>query len=165
MGLVSTVQPVKADYAWAETVYIRADGSVEPNTAPVSTVDNITYTLTDNIVGYVPEYTNAITIERDNIAVNGANYTIQREGGVGSTGIFLSERSNITVKNMKFMEFYYGIKFFKSFDINISRNTLISNHYGIYLEFNGDNNLIYNNSNYGLYLSSSAAIVSFKAEM
>ena len=39
------VQTVEA----AETIYIRADGSIDPTTAPISTSDNITYTLVGNI--------------------------------------------------------------------------------------------------------------------
>lgn len=39
----------RTDYAWTETIYTRADGSVEPLAAPISTVDNVTYTLTSNI--------------------------------------------------------------------------------------------------------------------
>jgi len=31
------------------TIYIRADGSIDPPTAPITTADNVTYTLTDNI--------------------------------------------------------------------------------------------------------------------
>lgn len=31
------------------TIYIRADGSVDPPAAPISSVDNVTYTFTDNI--------------------------------------------------------------------------------------------------------------------
>ncbi len=39
------IQPVKA----SGTIYIRADGSVDPPTAPISTVDNVTYAFTNNI--------------------------------------------------------------------------------------------------------------------
>ena len=62
------IQVVKAD---SGSVYIRADGSVDPP-APISTIDNVTYTLTGNISlsGDFYYYMDAIVIERDNIVLN-----------------------------------------------------------------------------------------------
>jgi thermitase len=40
------IEPVKA----SGTIYIRADGSVDPPTAPISTIDNVSYTFADNII-------------------------------------------------------------------------------------------------------------------
>ncbi|MDH5779210.1 MAG: hypothetical protein OEZ29_01285, partial [Candidatus Bathyarchaeota archaeon] len=87
LSLTFGIQPVKA----IGTIYIRADGSIE-GTTDIMTVDNVTYTFTDNING-------SIVIERDNIVVDGAGYTLQ---GTGSGyGIELSYRSNVTIKNME----------------------------------------------------------------
>jgi hypothetical protein len=61
------VRPVKGD---GETIYIRADGSIDPPTAPISTSDNISYALTGNIVSN----NDGIVIERDNIILNGNGY-------------------------------------------------------------------------------------------
>jgi len=55
------IQPVKA----SATIYIRADGSVYPSTANITTSGNITYTFTDN------NY-DSIVIQRSKIVVNGA---------------------------------------------------------------------------------------------
>jgi hypothetical protein len=41
LGLSIEVQRVEA----SGTIYIRADGSIDPPTAPISTVDNVTYTI------------------------------------------------------------------------------------------------------------------------
>jgi len=43
LTLTFNIQPAKA----SGTIYIRADGSVEPDTAPISSVDNVTYTFFD----------------------------------------------------------------------------------------------------------------------
>ena len=43
--LAFNIKPIKA----SGTIYIRADGSIDPPTAPITTTDNITYTFTDNI--------------------------------------------------------------------------------------------------------------------
>jgi hypothetical protein len=61
------IKPIKAE--WTGTVYIRADGRIDPPDAPIITCDNRTYTLTDNIDC-------GIVVERDNIIVDGAGYTV-----------------------------------------------------------------------------------------
>ncbi len=102
-----------------QPVCIRADGSVEPDTAPISSADNITYTFTDNI--YRP-----IIVERDNIIVDGASHTLQ---GIGiGTGIFMSGRSNVTLKNMETKSFWYGIGLYGSSDNRISGNNITANN-------------------------------------
>ena len=42
LALVFSIKPVKGATA---TIYIRADGSIDPVTAPISSVDKITYTF------------------------------------------------------------------------------------------------------------------------
>jgi hypothetical protein len=42
MGLSFTTKPVKA----SGTIYTRPDGSIDPPDAPISSIDNVTYTLT-----------------------------------------------------------------------------------------------------------------------
>ena len=65
------------------TIYIRGDGSVYPSTAPILNAGNISYTFTSNI-------NDLIIVERDNIVINGAGYTLQ---GVGSgTGINFQQK-------------------------------------------------------------------------
>jgi len=92
MGLALNIQTIKA----SGTIYITADGSVDPDTAPISSVDNITYIFTDNIY-------DEIVVERDYIVVDGAGYTLQ---GTGSEiGIYLLLRSNVTIKNMEIKNF------------------------------------------------------------
>jgi parallel beta-helix repeat protein len=86
----------------AETIYIRADGSVDPATAPIH-VDGNVYTFTDNI-------NDSIVVERDSIVIDGADYTLQGPGGITSVrGIILNGRHNVTIENMKVTDFYYGI--------------------------------------------------------
>lgn len=45
-GMSLKFQSVKAEPG---TLYIRANGSIDPPTAPISTIDNVTYILTGNI--------------------------------------------------------------------------------------------------------------------
>ena len=72
LTLAFNVQPVRA----SATIYIRADGSIDPPTAPIYTADNITYTLTGNITADA----DGIVIERDNVVWEGAGYTVQGTG-------------------------------------------------------------------------------------
>jgi parallel beta-helix repeat protein len=120
LALAFNIQPAKA----SGTIYIRADGSIDPPTAPISTVDNITYTFTDNIY-------DSIVVERDNIIVDGAGYTVQ---GTGSgSGISLSERTNVTIRNMEIKAFRIGIYFDNSSKNCISGSNIRENSQGVYV--------------------------------
>jgi hypothetical protein len=63
IGLVFNVQTVRA----SGTVYIRADGSIDPPSAPIYTPDNVTYFLN----GSITSDADGIVIERDNIVIDG----------------------------------------------------------------------------------------------
>jgi len=133
--LVFNVQTVKA----SGTIYIRADGSIDPPTAPIFTTDNITYTFTDNI-------NDSIVVERDNIVVDGAGYTVQGTVTGWSTGIDLSGRKNVTAKNTQIENFDYGIHLDSSFSNRISGNNITANsHDGIDLIRSSNNSISGNN--------------------
>jgi parallel beta-helix repeat protein len=117
------------------TIYIRADGSIDPTTAPISSADNITYSFTDNI-------TDSIVVERDSIIVNGAGYTLQ--GNDTGRGIDLTDRSNVTVKNTRVTHFQMGIYLYNSSHNTISVNSIVNNTYGVYLV--GYNNTVSGNN-------------------
>jgi len=144
MGLSLNIHPVNADWTWTETIYIRVDGSVTPDTAPISTVDNVVYTLSDNISGNVSEYSSAIVVERDNIVVDAAGYTLQ---GTGSgMGMNMSERSNVTVRNMRIKAFDHGIGVGNSLGITITGNNITANSYTGILLWHSSNNSVSGNN-------------------
>ena len=135
MGMLSVtfrVQKVEA------TIYIEANGSINPPTANITTADNVTYTFTGNV-------NDTIVVERDNIVVDGAGYTVK---GTGSgTGIFLSGRSNVTIKSMRIENFSYGIYIDESSNNTITGNNITDNaNHGIYLYYYSDDNHISNNN-------------------
>jgi len=133
LTLAFNIQPVKA----SGTIYIRDDGSVDPPTAPISTVDNITYTFTGDI-------NDSIVIERDNIVVDGAGYTML---GKGENGITLSGRSNVTIKNTNIKDCWLGIYLNSSSNNSLSGNNITANYYaGIYLESSSNYNSISGNN-------------------
>jgi len=176
LAFLFIIRPIKAEVP----VYIRANGGIDPPTAPVYTVDNVTYTLTANITS---DYYLGIVVEKDNIVINGTGYTVQGSG-IDLTGINLTGRTNVTLNNMKIEAFYYGIYLFKSnystvsgmeiascnlqgiylycsFSNRISGNNITANGYeDIYLDSSSHNTILENNitaSDYeGLYLYSSS---------
>ena len=135
------IHPVKADWTWTETIYIKADGSIEPDTAPISTVDSITYTLTDNIVGGIPEDTSAIVVERENIMINGAGFTVQGTGSGNGIELSMLGHSNVTLKNIEVTNFYMGILLVYSHNNTLTGNTATNNTFGIHLFSSSFNNL------------------------
>jgi len=132
-GLVLNVPVAKA----SGTIYIRADGSIDPPIAPIFSSDNVTYTFTDNIY-------DGIVVERDNIIVDGAGYTVQGSGTV--TGVTLSLRSNVTVRDMEITGFIYGFSLYYSTGNTISGNNITNNTVGISFGVGASNNKLYHNS-------------------
>jgi parallel beta-helix repeat protein len=101
--------------------------------------DNVTYTFTADI-------TDSIVVERDNIIIDGAGYTLQGTGAYESKGIALTGRSNVTIRNMEINAFYYGIWLWSSSNSSIIGNNITANGYdGIWLE--GSSNNVVSGSN------------------
>ncbi|MDH5451595.1 MAG: right-handed parallel beta-helix repeat-containing protein, partial [Candidatus Bathyarchaeota archaeon] len=130
LGVAVQVHKVEA----TATIYIRADGTVE-GTDKIQRDDDV-YTLTDNI-------NDSVVVERDDIVVDGAGYTLQGPGALvyGSKGIDLTGRSNVTIKNMEIEAFEFGIFLWESSNNSISGNTLTNNGGGIYLWQSSKNTL------------------------
>ena len=122
----STISSTKTCFA-QETgiIYIRADGSIDPPTAPISTLDNVTYTLTGDI------FNDTIVIERDNIVVDGAFHIA--EGTGSGYGITLSGRTNVTITKMTITAFGQVIWLDSSSNSTISGNNITNNGGGIRL--------------------------------
>jgi len=92
--------------------------------------------------------------------VDGAGYTLQGIGVINSVGIGLTERNNVTIRNMEITEFYYGIGLWDSSINTISGNNITANNEdGIYLDNSSINTISGNNvaNNYrGIWLSRSS---------
>lgn len=115
------------------TVYIRADGSIEPSTAPITRENNV-YTLTGDLTN------TTIKIERDDIILDGAGYSIIGNDIQFHAGVEISNRTGITVRNLGIKEFGTGIVM-----ENASKNTLTENKITTYVAFrldSADNNTI-----------------------
>ncbi|MEJ2271513.1 MAG: NosD domain-containing protein [Candidatus Bathyarchaeota archaeon] len=144
---ISEIGIVKAD----EKIFIRADGSVE-GIDTIQRTGNI-YTFTDHIVNQ------SIVVEKDDIVVDGAGYTIQGTGA--GTGIGLDGRSNVTIKNVEITNFRYGIMLMSSSNNVLVNNNPYSNTWaGIQLGYSSNNSIsgnnVANNSEDGIALYSSS---------
>jgi len=123
--------------AWAGTVYIRADGSIDPVGAPIQRNGDI-YTLTGNISSDA----DGIVVERDNMTLDGSGYTVEGTGALWRAGVMLSARSNVTIKNVEIRTFYYGIELDAS-----SNNSIVGNILEQTMLY-GKGNILLTDSNY-----------------
>jgi parallel beta-helix repeat protein len=132
LTLAFNISPVKS----SGTIYIRADGSIDPPTAPIQR-DGDVYTFTDNIY-------ESIVIQRGNIIVDGAGYTLQ---GLGSgNGFYLSGINNVTIKGTNIKGFDWGISLSAGASYNtLLGNNITSNYGGVHLSWSSGN-VLKNNS-------------------
>jgi len=171
LALTFSIQTVKSD--WTGTVYIRADGSIDPSNAPIQRNGNF-YTLTDNIASDG----DGIVVQRSNIRINGNGNQLIGSGEkfpiTWSAGFNLTNVYNVTIENTQVSSFqcgiylrlisqsfvwnsniksnvYRGIYLKNSSDITICNNNIVDNDYeGIMLEGSSKNNIVANNITYTL---------------
>ena len=145
LGVAFRVEKVQA----SGTIYIRADGSIDPLTTFIVTADNTTYTFAGNIY-------DSIVVERDNIVVDGAGYSVHGSG----IGIDLGGRRNVTIQYTNIDGLYGGyggIRLYKSSNNKIIGNNITGNSwYGIFIYESSYNTLrnngITNNAaNFGIF--------------
>ena len=128
------IQPARAE----GTVYIRADGSVDPPTAPIQPNGSI-YTFTSDI-------SDSIVVQRNNVIIDGNGYTLQ-------STVDLSLRTNVTVQNTQINAYalYYGVLLNYSSGNSISGNNITNSMDGIRLNHSSGNSISRNNITNGLY--------------
>lgn len=114
-----------------DTIYILPNGSISsPFPANITTSNNITYNFTDN--NYLP-----IVVQRDNVVIDGKGWILQGAGN--RTGIDLSNRTKITVKNMQITTFSIGILLSSSLQFTLTGNNITANsNAGIWSAYSGD---------------------------
>jgi len=127
-----SIRQIKA----SETIYIRADGSVDPSATPIMRSGDV-YTFNDSIE-------DSIVVQRSNIVIDGAGHDL--EGMLGGTGISLSDIQNVTIKNVTIKTFDKGIHLERCSICNITlTNVTMSYSYGVYVVRSSNNNIAKNN--------------------
>lgn len=135
-------------------IQITSSGAVR-GTDKIQWAGNV-YTFTGDIYG-------TVVVLRDGIVLDGAGYTLWGSGS--GTGVFLQERNNVVIQNMKINNFTYGIKFtWQNYGSpttprsnTVSGNTIINNQYGItFYDFSQGNQIsgnYFENNTYGVAFS------------
>jgi parallel beta-helix repeat protein len=120
--------------------YIKPDGSVSPSTAPIQQ-NGDTYILN----GTISTNQDGIRIEKDNVILDGAGYTVQ--GTRTGTGVDLTDRNNVTVANITVTKFFNGVLLNNASDNDILKNHVSANaNVGIALFSSSSNNTIVENN-------------------
>jgi parallel beta-helix repeat protein len=133
------------------TIYIRADGSIDPQTANITSGDSVTYTFVGNVHDNV-------VIERSNVMIDGNEYTLQGSGN--GYGFSLSSVSNVTIKGTNIKSFEVGVLLgdlyggYASTNNTITLNNITSNDWGVLFANSSENSLsgnyIANSTGYGI---------------
>ena len=140
--VLSSIVPtviLKPAFGWTGTVFIRADGSVDPSSSPLQRNGTL-YTLTGNISS---DY-EAIVIEKDGVVLDGAGFTIQGLGSINSVGVQVEGRLNVTVRRMRVEAFEYGIVANRSSSVDLVENVVAGNLVGVLFQASTFNGLLYN---------------------
>lgn len=143
--IVFIPHPVRA----FETIYIRANGIVDPPSAPISQDGNV-YSFDDSING-------SVVVEKSNIVISGAGYALRGSGD--GNGIDLSGRSNVTIEDITIRGCDFGVYFYNSLSNHIYGSNLSDNDVGLGLWNSSGNilndNFLVNNYNSSILLRSS----------
>jgi len=145
--LYLTIDVHKVDAS--STIHIRINGLVE-GTDKITSADNTTYTLIDNI-------NCSIVVERSNIIIDGNGYTLNGSSLNVTLGFNLTSVNNVTIRNINIDSFTTaGIFLFQSSTNLIYGNNITNNYNGIWLDSSVNNtiseNSISENNWYGVYL-------------
>jgi hypothetical protein len=100
-------------------VYIRSDGTVDPSTTPIQRTGNI-YTFKSDLTN------STIIVQRDNIVIDGAGFKLQGNGPMWNTGITLTNRSNVVIKNIDIRDYSDSISLTGCSNIIIYRNNMLT---------------------------------------
>ncbi|NWG10796.1 right-handed parallel beta-helix repeat-containing protein [Candidatus Bathyarchaeota archaeon] len=120
------------------TIYIRANGMIDPPTAPIQ--------RDGNVYRFVSDINGSIVIERDNIVVDGQDYSLVGIEDFESKAFNLTGRTNVTIQNVRISRFYFGVWLYYS-----NRNVIVGNfatdNIGrcVWLGYSNNNSVIVNN--------------------
>jgi len=115
-------------------VYIRPDGTVDPATTPIERFGDV-YVFADNLLNHTLE------VQRDNIVVDGAGFTLK---GVGvNAGITLSGRKNVTIKNLDVRNYVMSVWLQQSTNNTISDNIMLT-FFNVILDSSSNNQITAN---------------------
>jgi parallel beta-helix repeat protein len=136
--LVSIPQ-IKVVKAQGNTIYIRPDGRVD-GTDRIQEQGDV-YTFKSDIVK------NSLVVLRDNVTIDGQNFTLYGNSSSSSVGISVSARNNVTIKNVAITNFQTGINLENTSYSKVIDSTITTNNWEIGIKLtNSTSNIISNNA-------------------
>jgi len=133
---------MRAANADTQIVYINADGSITPSTAPITTFDNVTYTLIGDISS--PTY-NGIAVQKANVVIDGEGHTIQGGNSYSAYGVNVVSVDNVTIKNVDIRNCELGIQLLHSNTDTIFGNNITANYGNLELHYSSNDVISANN--------------------
>ena len=138
---LTKADPIIPELIPMEQAYVRSNGDIDPPTLPIERSGN-TYVLKDNILNCT------IEIQKDNIMIDGNGFSLTLSPSTelwwaaktAAPCIRISNKSNITVKNLHFFtkfrltDYFTGISVENSSNIVIMQNSV--NNFGVGLQMN-----------------------------
>lgn len=137
-GLTGTDRWIVTVNKHAASIYVRADGTVDPPTAFLKR-NGDTYALSSSLICDG----DGIIIQKDSITLTGAGYTIIGSGS--GKGVSLVGRHNVTVRNVSVASELYGIHLEDSYNNSILDCATENGKFGIFLLGSANNSLASNN--------------------
>ena len=140
-------------------IHIKGDGTIDPIGAPITQSGDV-YTLTNNIT-ISATYNVGIMVERNNMTLDGAGYTLKGPNAF-TDGIRTNSQNNVTIENMRITGFWgYPIRLDFSEQCLITKNNISASMVGIFLaDYASNNGVIENileNSGLGIYIGGTAS--------
>ena len=117
------------------TVYINTDGSVVGTDKIQRNGDN--YVFTGDVLGN-------LTVQRDNIVIDGAGFAVKYEESHDSFAIILDGRINVTIKNVAVLTLGSGINFNQTSNCQILSSRIDINQSGMSFRNSNGNSIIGN---------------------
>jgi parallel beta-helix repeat protein len=148
--LVLSVKIETSEALTCLTIYIRADGSIDPPTQFVQRYGDL-YVLTWNI----ESISDGIVVERSDIVLDGAGYSLQGTG----IGFNLTRVKGVVIRNVNLKSFGCGIVIRNSSDNNVTGNGITTSSYSILLYCSSNNSISGNNianNSCGIFLDTSS---------
>jgi hypothetical protein len=122
--IISCIVPLQVGKAQLPSqIYIKADGSVTPATAPIQSVGNV-YKVTADI------YNTSLIVERNNIVLDGQGFTLQGNGSLNNQAAINLTCIGVTVEHFHINGWQVGV--LGNFDSNrVVNNDFANNHFDI----------------------------------
>jgi parallel beta-helix repeat protein len=125
------------------TIYIRADGSIDPPTTPISTSNNVIYTFMNDILSE-----GGVVAKRDNIVLNGAGHILRGTRADQVAGVDINGTTNVRVENTVIRDYDVGISLTYANSCVVSGNdvtaSVSSYGYGIYVWHTDNSEICFN---------------------